>query len=509
MPDWRLPLPGPAVAAEGQVRLGAARRVVDRDHPGADALAEAEGPLRVRRVDRRREPVAVAVGELDRLVEGAEVRDADDRPEGLGGVDVVVGGHAVDDRRVAVDARRRGRPRSRRAGCPTLIRPVRARARDRVVVADQAEPVLEALGEALVDHRPVEHLLGRVADRRLLDGLVKRSMNSSWIDSCTITVPSEVQRCPAVPKPLKSAPSTARSSSASGITTSGFLPPSSRQGDCTWRPQSAPISEPTADEPVKPTLSTSRSSSARSRPSKAVGPSHWTRLRTPSGRPPAMKSWASASPSAGAYSAGFQTTALPHRMRRHEVPGRNRDREVAGRDDRRHADRVAEGEELLVRHLARDGLAVEPAPLADEEVAGVDDLLDLAERLRIGLADLARDEPGERLLVVLDEPADLLDRLAAHGRRHRGPLALRRARGAAGVHEDVGVGQHGLADDLVQVRGVARLDPLPLGARLAAHDRRDGPRLGDAHACKRSARAGLRRGARIGCPSEMPSRHRT
>ena len=40
-----------------------------------------------------------------------------------------------------------------------------------MVVADQPEPVLEALGEALVDHRPVEHVLRRVADRRLLDGL--------------------------------------------------------------------------------------------------------------------------------------------------------------------------------------------------------------------------------------------------------------------------------------------------------------------------------------------------
>ena len=46
-----------------------------------------------------------------------------------------------------------------------------------------------------------------------------------------------------------------------------------------------------------------------------VGPSAWTRLRTPSGRPPAMNSRAkAASPSAGEYSAGFQTTALPHRI---------------------------------------------------------------------------------------------------------------------------------------------------------------------------------------------------
>ena len=50
--------------------------------------------------------------------------------------------------------------------------------------------------------------------------------------------------------------------SASSITTIGFLPPSSRHADCRLRPHSLPIFEPTALEPVKPTLSTSRSSSA-------------------------------------------------------------------------------------------------------------------------------------------------------------------------------------------------------------------------------------------------------
>src|SRR5689334_9524424 len=97
------------------------------------------------------------------------------------------------------------------------------------------------------------------------------------------------------------------------MTTSGFLPPSSRQGFCRWRPQSSPRRLPTSLEPVKPTLSTSPASSACSRPSNAVGPSHCTRFSTPSGRPPWRKSWVRASPSAGAYSAGFQTTALPHR----------------------------------------------------------------------------------------------------------------------------------------------------------------------------------------------------
>ncbi len=138
--------------------------------------------------------------------------------------------------------------------------------------------------------------------------------NSSWIDSWTIAVPSDVQRWPAVPKPPNSAPSTARSTSASSITTIGFLPPSSRHGDWTWRPHSSPILEPTALEPVKPTLSTSPSSSALSSPPNVAAPSACTRLSTPPGTPPAWKMRTIASPSAGEYSAGFQTTALPHRI---------------------------------------------------------------------------------------------------------------------------------------------------------------------------------------------------
>ena len=53
------------------------------------------------------------------------------------------------------------------------MRPMARRAVTRVVVADQAEPVLEALGEALVDHRAVEHVLRRVADRRRAQALVE------------------------------------------------------------------------------------------------------------------------------------------------------------------------------------------------------------------------------------------------------------------------------------------------------------------------------------------------
>ena len=212
---------------------------------------------------------------------------------------------------------------------------------------------------------------------------------------------------------------------------------------------------------MKPTLSTSSSSSARSRPSKAVGPSLWTRLRTPSGRPPAMNSRASASPSAGEYSAGFQTTALPHRIAGHEVPRGHRHREVAGRDDRGDANRVAEGEELLVGHLARNGLPVEAPALGEEEVAGVDDLLHLAERLGVGLADLARDEPRERLLVVLDDAADLLDRRCRARAPARPPSSRCASRAARQASTKVSASPSTASQiEVLEVRGVARLDPL-------------------------------------------------
>src|SRR5215217_2614969 len=151
--------------------------------------------------------------------------------------------------------------------------------------------------------------------------------NSSWTSAWTIAVPSDVQRWPAVPNPPNRAPSTASAMSASSMITIGFLPPSSRHGDWRWRPHSAPISAPTADEPVKPTLSTSRCSSARWSPADVCSPSAWTRFSTPLGTPPAWKISVIAEAIPALYSAGFQTTALPHRIagtRYHEgtAPGK-------------------------------------------------------------------------------------------------------------------------------------------------------------------------------------------
>ena len=212
---------------------------------------------------------------------------------------------------------------------------------------------------------------------------------------------------------------------------------------------------PTVVEPVKPTLSTSRASSASDSPSKVVGPSACTRCKHVA-RDAALPEERGEGRGDGWRRLGwFPDDGVAAQQSRHEIPGRHRDGEVRGRHDRRHADRCAEREQLLVRHLAGHRLAVEPAALAEEEVAGVDDLLHLAERLGIGLAHLPGHESGERLLVGLDEPPDLRDDATAHRRRNGSPVQLRRARQPAGVDESVAVRGVDLGDDVVEVSGVA------------------------------------------------------
>src|SRR5262249_37529593 len=140
----------------------------------------------------------------------------------------------------------------------------------------------------------------------------KRVRKSSWTDSWQITVPSEVHRCPAVPNPPNSAPSTARSRSALAVTTIGFFPPNSRQADWRCRPVSSPIRAPTSLEPVKPTLSIRPASSALSSPSNVVGPSACTTLNTPGGSPPPRQnsSWNAAAATQEDYGS-VQTTEVP------------------------------------------------------------------------------------------------------------------------------------------------------------------------------------------------------
>ena len=173
-----------------------------------------------------------------------------------------------------------------------------------------------------------------------------------------------------------------------------------------------------------------------------AGPSVTIVFSTPSGSPPAWNRLVSACADLRRVLGRLPHHRVAAQQRRDQVPGRHRRREVAGGDDGGHADRVAEGEQLLVGHLRRHRLAVQAPALAQEEVGGVDDLLDLAARLGDRLAHLGGHDPRQRLLVGLHDPADLLDRAAAPGRGGGGPVALGVAGAGAGGYEVGGVG-HG------------------------------------------------------------------
>ena len=165
-----------------------------------------------------------------------------------------------------------------------------------------------------------------------------------------------------------------------------------------------------------------------------------------------------------------QLGRLPdHRVAAHErdhrVPGPDRGREVEGGDDGHHSTRVPRLHEAVARSLRRHRAALELARQSDGEVADVDHLLDLAQRLRRDLAHLDRDEHPEVLLVLLQEPAVRLDQGAALRCRHAPPA------------EEGGMGALDRGLDLLRVR---RSDLEEIGAidggagpqAQAAHSRR-------------------------------------
>ena len=236
------------------------------------------------------------------------------------------------------------------------------------------------------------------------------------------------------------------------MTTSGFLPPSSRHGRCRWRPHSSPTRRPTSDEPVKPTLSTTPASSAPARPSKVSAPVACTTLSTPSGRPAWVKSRASASPMAGAYSAGFQTAALPHRSAgtRYQagtatgkLPAVTIAATPTGTRKRRAACRASRS--------ARSGCrAGGPRPGRSRRCRR-------SRAPRPGPRRRARSRVTRRVArlgVRLHEPADVAHHAAADGRGDLGPGPLGRARRPARRHERAPVAQQDLGDGVVELGGV-------------------------------------------------------
>ena len=321
-----------------------------------------------------------------------------------------------------------------------------------MVVADQPQPLLEPLGEALVDHRAVEHFARRVAHRSGLEPLVEPA-HELVVDAllhdrraerrAALAGGAEAGEQRALDREIEvgvfhhdhrvlAAQLEARRLEVATAQRADLRPHGARSREADL------VDQPPLEHPLEP--------------GEGLRPVGVHEVQHIAGDAAGVEQLGERGGGGGGVFGRLPHRGVAAQDRRHQVPRGHRAGEVARRDDRGHADRHAEGEELLVRHLRRDRLPVQAPALADEEVARVDDLLDLAERLAVGLADLARDEPGERLLVGLDQSADLRDHAPAGGGRHGGPGALAGAGGAGRVLEALCVRQMDVGDHVGRAR---------------------------------------------------------
>ena len=118
----------------------------------------------------------------------------------------------------------------------------------------------------------------------------------------------QVQTCPQFQKRASTALLTAASRSASSITMSGALPPSSSETTVMFSAAAARIARPARTEPVTVTM---RVIGCRTSASPTTVPAPVTTLTTPSGTPACAQMRASASEDSGVSSCGLMTIALP------------------------------------------------------------------------------------------------------------------------------------------------------------------------------------------------------
>ena len=322
--------------------------------------------------------------------------------------------------------------------------------------ADQLEPPLEPFAEAGRDHRPVQDVLGGIADRSVRRGLREPG------HEVVVDVPMDDRRAERRAA-LAGGPETAEQRAFHGEVQVGIghhdervlaAELEARRLEVTAAQLPDPAShlgragEPDLVEHVA--LQGAFDALERMR---SVGQHE---LEGSSGEPGVQDQLGERLGRSGRVLGGFPDHRVPAQQGGHDVPRGDGDGEVARGDDPRDPHGYAEREELLVRHLGRDRLAVEAAALAEEEGAGVDDLLHLAARLADRLPDLTGDQPGEGLGVVFHEPAELLDRPASDRSGDRGPGRLRRLRPPAGVEEGGRVAELCLDDRLLQAGRVQR-----------------------------------------------------
>ena len=253
----------------------------------------------------------------------------------------------------------------------------------------------------------------------------RRSRKASTIGFSTIARLVAVQRCPVEKNAAFNTQSTATSRSASASTMVGFLPPIS---SCTRASRSAPIfamPRPTASEPVNEMARTfGCATSGIADVAARAGDEVEHALRN----------------------AGFmQDLDEPHarerRLRRRldhhgvagdqrgrELPRRDGDGEVPGRDQRDHAERLADGVHEHARPLGRNRVAREARAFAAEIFEDADGARHLALRLGDRLAFLAAEQIGHVVEPRFEQLRGLQQDLAAHGRRRRRPRRGTRVR---------------------------------------------------------------------------------
>src|SRR6266849_2301302 len=135
-----------------------------------------------------------------------------------------------------------------------------------------------------------------------------RSTKSLYKLLWTATRLAAVQRCPLVPKPPQTAPSTAKSRLASSITMMMFFPPISRLQCLNSGAQVCEMTRPTSVEPVKLTTGTSRFP-AMVAPTR--DPLPLTKFSTPRGTPASVSTCTRLYTDSGVSWAGLITTVFP------------------------------------------------------------------------------------------------------------------------------------------------------------------------------------------------------
>ena len=135
----------------------------------------------------------------------------------------------------------------------------------------------------------------------------------------------------------------------------GDLPPNSSVTRLRAWPAFAPISRPTAVEPVNAILSHPGWSTSAA----PVSPSPVSTFSTPGGNPASRASSPRRSALSGVCSAGLSTTVQPAARAGRELPDRHQQREVPRHDLPAHADRLAARVAVHVRRRHRQHVALD------------------------------------------------------------------------------------------------------------------------------------------------------